>query len=86
MRNAKTRVFVFLTLVILTAVFSANALTATASAASTDTAKQESGFIASSFNSILSYFGFAQEAPKADDTADKAVNGCDTAPEGLIAC
>ncbi len=78
-RNAKTRVFVFLTLVILTAVFSANALTANATAATTDTAvSQDSGFIASSFNNILSYLGLS-------GTKSAAI-GCDDAPEGLLAC
>ena len=85
MRTTKARVFVFLTLVILTAVFSANALTANASAATTDTAAtQQSGFIASSFNNILSFFGFAEAAKPAADKTDG--NGCDSAPEGLLAC
>ncbi|MFT3744562.1 MAG: Calx-beta domain-containing protein [Pyrinomonadaceae bacterium] len=85
MRTTKARVFVFLTLVILTAVFSANALTANASAATTDTAAtQQSGFIASSFNNILSFFGLAEAAKPAADKTDG--NGCDTAPEGLLAC
>ncbi|MEQ1604782.1 MAG: Calx-beta domain-containing protein [Pyrinomonadaceae bacterium] len=75
----------FLTLVILTAVFSANALTANATAATTDTAaSQQSGFIASSFNNILSFFGLAEAAKPAADKTDG--NGCDTAPEGLLAC
>ena len=85
MRTTKARVFVFLTLVILTAVFSANALTANASAATTDTAAtQQSGFIASSFNNILSFFGLAEAAKPAADKTDG--NGCDSAPEGLLAC
>ncbi len=82
MKTTKARVFVFLTLVILTAVFSANALTANATAATTDTAaSQQSGFIASSFNNILSFFGLAEAAKPA-----AASTGCDTAPEGLLAC
>jgi hypothetical protein len=85
LKSTKARVFVFLTFLILTAVFSANALTANVSAANTDTATaQQSGFVASSFNSILSFFGVAEAAPTADK-AD-AVKGCDTAPEGLVAC
>ena len=80
LRSTKTRFVAVFAFVILTAVFSANALTANATAANADTAvTQESGFIASSFNNILSYFGLANPA------ADKA-DGCDTAPEGLIAC
>lgn len=88
MKTSKARVFVFLTLVTLTAVFSANALTATATAATADTAiTHESGFIASSFNNILSFFGFGEAKPAVDkaDGRDSA-KGCDTAPEGLLAC
>ena len=85
MRNAKTRVFVFLTLVILTAVFSANALTANQTAIGTETATaQQSGYLASSFNSILSYFGFTEAAATTKD--EGSLRGCDAAPEGLIAC
>ncbi len=85
-RIAGVKVLVFLTLVILTAVFSASALTANVSqSAAPETASvQESGFFASSFNNILSFFGLAEAAPAPQQ--DAKVRGCDTAPEGLLAC
>ncbi len=80
--SAKARVFVFLTLMILTAVFSASALTANQTAAPETATAQQSGYFASSFNNILSFFGLAEAAPAQDGKA----RGCDTAPEGLLAC
>lgn len=72
MRGAKTRIFVFFTLVILTAVFSANALTANQTANTQTPAAEQSGFIASSFNSILSFFGLAEEVKPATAEVQKS--------------